>query len=109
MSTDMVITPGGPRARSTVHAVAPDSVLDASGGRLRSMRADGSVLAEFGAVPPPTKTAFALMAHQVQPTPEELAPPAGLGTGWITYASWLNTTGTPVTPFTALWKVPAEP
>jgi hypothetical protein len=29
--------------------------------------------------------------------------------GWITYASWLNQTGTPVSSFTTTWKVPPAP
>jgi hypothetical protein len=29
--------------------------------------------------------------------------------GWITYASWLNQSGTPVSSFTTTWKVPPAP
>lgn len=109
MSSDMVITPGGPRARDSVHPLAAGTVLDASGGVLRNRHADGRVLAEFGAMPPVSDKSIALMAHQVLPTPDALAPPGGIGTGWITYASWLNTTGTPVTQYTSIWNVPAAP
>ena len=31
------------------------------------------------------------------------------GTGWITYASWSNSTGTPVSSFSTQWYVPPAP
>ncbi len=46
-----VLTPGGPRPPSQVHQIAPGHVLDASGGRLRELDADGHVVADFGPVP----------------------------------------------------------
>ncbi|MET9914981.1 hypothetical protein ABZZ74_51480, partial [Streptomyces sp. NPDC006476] len=39
--------------------------------------------------------------------PEAVSP--ALGAGWITYASWLNNTGTPVSSFTSTWTVPRPP
>jgi hypothetical protein len=46
--------------------------------------------------------------------PRQVAQPVGrpepaLGSGWITYASWSNTTGTPVSRFTTTWTVPTAP
>ncbi|MBL8976430.1 MAG: hypothetical protein JNK56_37855, partial [Myxococcales bacterium] len=35
--------------------------------------------------------------------------PAPLATGWITFASWTNNTGQPVSYFATTWKVPAHP
>ncbi len=31
------------------------------------------------------------------------------GSGWITYASWTNATGTPVSSFATTWVVPDPP
>ena len=36
-------------------------------------------------------------------------PAPAFGTGWITYASWTNDTGTPVSRFATTWTVPPEP
>jgi hypothetical protein len=107
MSAGLVITPGGPRPADTVHPVPPGTLISASDGVLRNVHPDGTVLAEFGAAPPLSDQPLALMADRVPP--EALTSPSGLGTGWITYASWLNTTGTPISQFTAIWNVPAEP
>jgi hypothetical protein len=45
--------------------------------------------------------------------PRNVVAPAGpvpaFGGGWITYASWTNTTGRPVTRFATTWTVPPEP
>jgi hypothetical protein len=45
------LTPGGFRPESEVHKIAPGNVLDASGGRLRELDADGNVVADFGPAP----------------------------------------------------------
>lgn len=48
---NQVLTPGGPRPASQVHQIAPGHVLDASGGRLRELDANGNVVADFGPAP----------------------------------------------------------
>jgi hypothetical protein len=51
MAEKRVLTPGGFRPESKVHKIAPGHVLDASGGRLRELDADGNVIADFGPAP----------------------------------------------------------
>jgi hypothetical protein len=51
MAKKQSLTPGGFRPESEVHQVAPGHVLDASGGRLRELDADGNVVADFGPTP----------------------------------------------------------
>jgi len=106
MADDLVLTPGGYRPQSTVHLIEPGHILDASGGVLQKrLAATGEVVESFGPVP-------------VRPGNEPLHPanvfvPAsvvpGLGSGWITYASWANSTGKPITSFNTTWMVPPPP
>jgi hypothetical protein len=68
----------------------------------------GNVVAEFETVPqkPPGRP---LMPENVAyPAAVEGVAPA-FGSGWITYASWTNSTGTPVSSFSTQWVVPAAP
>jgi hypothetical protein len=51
MTEKRALTPGGFRPKSQVHKVAPGHILDASGGRLRELDADGNVIADFGPAP----------------------------------------------------------
>src|SRR5215468_8611998 len=51
-SEDLVLTPGGFRQRSQAHRIESGVVLDAHGGRLRTLHASGHVLAEFGELRP---------------------------------------------------------
>jgi hypothetical protein len=89
MADDNVLTPGGYRPRSVVHRVEPGHKLDGAQGRLRTLDPSGAVLADHvarrGAVAP------------------------ALGSGWIVYADWSNTTGTPVSRFATTWTVPPAP
>jgi hypothetical protein len=102
---DMVYTPGGPRAASQVHLVEPDSTLDVSDGRLRKLEVSGQVVTDFGEfITRPRITRQALRQQSLEPEPV----PA-LGSGWITYASWTNSTGNPITSFSTTWTVPPDP
>jgi hypothetical protein len=47
------------------------------------------------------------MPREVVPPPDEVKP--AFGSGWITYGSWTNDTGTPVSRFTTNWIVPPAP
>ena len=51
-SEDLVLAPGGFRQRSQAHRIESGVVLDAHGGRLRTLHASGHVLAEFGELRP---------------------------------------------------------
>jgi hypothetical protein len=106
MSNNLVLTPGGYKSADLVHHAAAGTVIDASGGRLRQLSSDGEVLADHG------RLVVRAAGRPLQPlnvhVPEEKAVPA-FGSGWITYASWSNNTGTPVSRMTTQWTVPPEP
>ncbi len=105
MQDDMVRTPGGIRARSVVHKVEAGTVLDGADGRLRNLDAAGTVLSDFGVVERRTHGMPLMPLHIAHPD----RPAPAFGTGWITYASWTNSTGNPVSLFSTQWVVPPEP
>jgi hemopexin len=87
--------------------VEPDHVIDGSDGKLRILDRDRRMIADFGHQPKGPSDRPLMPLSAVRAAPED-HPPA-LGTGWITYASWLNTTGTPISQFTSIWVVPPAP
>ncbi|HVB63605.1 MAG TPA: hypothetical protein VNE17_02665, partial [Nitrolancea sp.] len=102
---DMVITPGGPRSKSQVHLIEPDHILDLSGDRIRQLHPSGEVIADYGEIASHAiNSRVGLRERQLQPGP---AP--ALGSGWITYTSWTNATGTPISSFSTTWTVPPAP
>jgi len=116
MAEEQVLTPGGLRPKSLVYLIQPGAVLDGAGGHHRMLDSSGKVLADFGIIvaKPPGKP---LMPGDVVKPTGPLLPPGGVakppvpafGSGWITYASWTNTTGTPVSLFSTRWVVPPAP
>jgi len=76
---DHVLTPGGYRHKSQVHYVASGYTVSRKAGTKQPPRATRS-----------------------------LGVPL-LGSGWITCASWTNTTGQPITLFSSSWVVPPAP
>jgi hypothetical protein len=84
---DHVLTPGGYRHKSLVHRVAPGHAVTHKAGK------SGTLGLSTQAVTQDTKS---------------LGVPS-LGTGWIAYASWANTTGQPITAFSTNWVVPQAP
>jgi hypothetical protein len=105
MANELVLTPGGLRPRSLVHKVEAGTILDGSGARLRKLHPSGRVLNDFGIMPirPPGRP---LMPHNIV-HPAEREP--AFGSGWITYGSWTNNTGAPVSLFSTNWVVPPAP
>ncbi len=101
----LVLTPGGFRDRSLVHAVEPEHVLDLGGESIRMLHVSGHEVADFGPVPhrPGEQP---LMPGNVGRHPSVV--PA-LGSGWIAYAYWTNNTGHPVRRFATTWVVPPVP
>lgn len=85
---DTVITPGGRRTRNNVHQVP-------AGGRIAHIGKDIHVFASNGSV-----------VHVATPNGTASAP--GFASGWITYASWLNT-GAAIGSFKTSWTVPPAP
>jgi len=111
MSEEYVITPGGFRPKSTVHQIASEHILDATGGRIRELDPAGKTVNDFGEFS--TKLGDKpLMPGNVRAVNPALQPGAkvpGLASGWITYAGWNNATGKPITLFKTTWKVPPKP
>ena len=107
MPDSLVLTPGGYRDPALVHHAAMDTVVDASQGRLRQLNLTGELLADHG--PMLVRAA----GRPLQPlnihVPETAGVVPAFGSGWITYASWTNSTGTPVSRFATSWRVPAAP
>jgi hypothetical protein len=106
-SEELVLTPGGLRPRSRVHQLEPGHVVDAAGGRLLMRQASGEIVADLGTTPVAPR-GRPLMPHNV------VAPLVGgvepaVVSGWITYVSWTNSTGNPVSNFTTNWVVPPAP
>jgi hypothetical protein len=91
MTTDIVLTPGGFRPRSLVHAVVEGEALLVVDSLLKKLDLSCNAMTDIA---------------EVSVAPEEV--PA-LGSGWITYAYWNNGTGNSITRFTTTWTVPAAP
>jgi hypothetical protein len=92
MATDIVLTPGGFRHRSLVHAVGEGEALFAMDRFVQKLDLSSNALIDMAEI--------AVLA------PEEV--PA-LGSGWITYAFWNNGTGKAITSFGTTWIVPDAP
>lgn len=105
MAEEFVLIPGGFRQKSLVHRVEPDHILDGTEGRHRVLYPSGEVLADLGVIPFSPRD-LPLMPRNIMYLLK--AVPA-FGSGWITYASWTNNTGTPLSLFSTRWIVPPEP
>ena len=106
LADDVVITPGGVRHRSLMHAITVGTTLDGSGGRHRMLGPDGEELADFGLIDacPPGP---GLMPDGVVP-PIAPDPTSTLDSGWLAYTSW-NRPDEAITSFSSTWTVPPSP
>ncbi len=84
-----VRTPAGPRPPDFVHRVGPGEEIDRSGDLPRIV--DGVTRKERVRV-------------RGRLSPRRLA-----GDGWVTWAFWLNDTGSPIVSLATRWSVPAAP
>jgi len=120
MPDDLVLTPGGFRPRSLVYRIEAGHLLDASGGRLRKLTLAGDVVKDFGPTivrPGDLPLMPANVVRQplvpISPARSAVEPRAAsvpaLGSGWIAFAAWTNTTSQPVSFFTTTWVVPPPP
>ncbi|KAJ6451202.1 hypothetical protein C8R45DRAFT_1042445 [Mycena sanguinolenta] len=91
-TVETVLTPGGHRAGSKIYEIPAGASLAHVDDHVHILAADGTVLNKVQVTPTTVKSA-------VSP----------LETGWITYASWLNTGTSPISSFTTTWTVPAVP
>ncbi len=88
-----VLTPGGYRHKSLVHSVAPGQAVTHEAGKSLTLNLS-------------TKTK--VITDVSTKEAKSLGVPL-LGSGWITYASWANTTGKPISSFSTSWLVPPAP
>ncbi|KAF8203484.1 hypothetical protein K438DRAFT_2101044 [Mycena galopus ATCC 62051] len=90
-----VLTPGGYRLSTDVYEVPAGGRVAHVGNDVHLIGADGTVLYVA-----PNVTTAATPAVE-SPPPEQ--------SGWITYASWLNTSPSPISNFSTTYTVPAPP
>ena len=105
MAEEYVLTPGGFRQKSLVHNIEAGATLDGADGRHRMLHQSGRVLTDFGVIEQ-RPIGRPLMPRNVAHLPGVV--PA-FGSGWITFGSWTNNTGTPVSLFSTTWVVPPAP
>ncbi len=103
-----VLTPGGWKSRSLVHHVPPGQRVQRAGDRLQLLRSDREQPIDVAELPH-KRAGRPLQPHEQSTRHAATGPAPGLGEGWITYASWTNDTGTPVSSFSTTWVVPPEP
>ena len=111
---DLVMTPGGQRARSIVHLISPGTILDGEDGKFRNLTPEGESICDFGTIPR-RQTGKPLMPGNVsipQPITHDsvaAAVPKSLGQGWITFADFTPDSELPVSVFSTSWVVPPAP
>lgn len=105
MTEKMVLTPGGYRAESKVRFIEPKHRLKRSNGHLKKMDPTGAEIADFGVLEERVQ-GLPIMPRQVSRLKPRI--PA-MGSGWIAYADWTNTTGNPISKFATRWTVPSPP
>jgi len=137
-SGDIVITPGGPRARHLVTGVPPghavrfgeqggivvaatdqsnqnapaDFVVTPGGYRHKSLvhQVDAGVAIDVQAdAIRLVNIETAAVIAEIPPSPTAPGTVPALGSGWIAYAYWNNGTGTPLSSFSTTWQVPPPP
>src|SRR5271166_373510 len=100
MANTLRFTPGGPRAREKVHLILPaaDRSVPPGGPRHCSSvrRIESGGTAQF------TAQQGGRLRERDLPGPPDQA-------NWITYAGWMNNTGSPITELTTTWVVPPSP
>ncbi|KAJ6607678.1 hypothetical protein B0H10DRAFT_543393 [Mycena sp. CBHHK59/15] len=90
---DKILTPRGYRAKGNTHPIPAGGRIAHVADAVHLIAADGTVVHVASNAKPATKT-------------QETAPEA---TGWVAYASWLNTDSSPISSFSTTWTVPPEP
>ncbi|KAJ7153332.1 hypothetical protein C8R46DRAFT_1301747 [Mycena filopes] len=95
-TVETVLVPGGYRANVNIHKIPAGGSLARSddGTLIHILAANGTVVHTATAGAPATRVKRAV---------------APLQTGWITYASWLNSGSSPISSFTTTWTVPPVP
>lgn len=105
LDEQFVLTPGGYRSKTKVHFIKHGNSLRLVEGRHKEMDPDGKEVADHGAFESRPK-GLPVMPRNVLRAKRRVP---GLGSGWIAYADWTNTTGSPVSLFGTTWTVPPVP
>ncbi|KAJ6590793.1 hypothetical protein B0H10DRAFT_2233539 [Mycena sp. CBHHK59/15] len=92
-TAEKILTPGGYRVNANIHEIPAGGSLAHVGSEIHVLAANGTVV-HVATAGSPTKVKSAVSPEQ---------------TGWVTYASWLNTGSSAISSFTTTWKVPAVP
>jgi hypothetical protein len=64
------------------------------------------VIADLGIVSPPLRSAPFMPRHVTRAVALGVVPTTN---GWVTYSSWSNNTGQPISRFSTVWEVPPAP
>ncbi|KAJ7167016.1 hypothetical protein C8R46DRAFT_268772 [Mycena filopes] len=97
-TADPVLVPGGYRANSdNIHEIPAGGSLARVGSKIRILAANGSVVhvAPVGAATKPKSQLLSLTSRFVS--------------GWVAFAFWHNTAGSPISSFATMWEVPPVP
>jgi hypothetical protein len=108
---EMVLTPGGWKHPSLVHHVEPGMSVEHHEGRLRLVDRQGVAVRDCGPAPhhPPGRPLHPRASQEALRNVSATSAVPALAEGWITYASWTNDTGRPVSRFATTWTVPPAP
>jgi len=122
MTKKRILTPGGCKLASNVHFVPPDHCVVVNKGRYELHHNKTGFVRDCG---PVTRHPKGRPLHELLkasrtnvPGPNvgiapQTAPAAGaadvLISGWSSYATWLNDTGSPIARMQSTWVVPPEP
>ncbi|KAJ7042337.1 hypothetical protein C8F04DRAFT_1176492 [Mycena alexandri] len=90
---EKVLAPGGYRANTNVREIPAGGSLVRVGSEIHVLDAEGTIV-HVATAGVPTKVKSAV---------------SPLETGWVTFASWLNTASSPISSFTTTWTVPPVP
>lgn len=104
---DLVLTPGGWRPASKVGRVSTGEHISVNNDRLsRVDNATGKVTKDFGIIERKSGNEPDYPNNVTIPEGRRILP---LGSGWITYTYWTNTSSTPITYFASTFTVPPAP
>lgn len=100
-----VLTPVGWVPKSKVHRVETGEYLSGEGNRLRKYDRNGKMLADYGEIEQDSRRTPFYPGNTQRPG-KDIFP---LGSGWITYTHWTNSSSSAISYFATSWTVPPAP
>ncbi|KAJ7734087.1 hypothetical protein B0H16DRAFT_155874 [Mycena metata] len=97
VGADQAVVPGGYRSTANIHEIPAGGSLARVGTEIRVIAADGTVVHTAPVPAGRTKKA------------KSLTPRFPWNSGWVTFAFWHNTAGSPISSFATTWEVPPVP